>query len=114
MFIILQKLSVMGVAEFHSQKIYKSVILQVYIMTTIYVKKEVWKRLNALRQPGESLGEIIETLLDYYEATLPLEEDSLSDKEFSQLVASLHIPQEEFEKYLEKAKASFQRRQNDD
>ena len=81
-------------------------------MTTIYVEKDLWKRLNILKKPGDSMGKIIENLLDYYEQH---EEETnveyLSDEEFKELLDDLHIPDEEFEKYLEKTRETHGRRE---
>lgn len=32
-------------------------------MTTIHVKRDTWKKLNSLKEPGESMNEVIERLL---------------------------------------------------
>lgn len=32
-------------------------------MTTIHVKRDIWKKLNSLKEPGESMNEVIERLL---------------------------------------------------
>ena len=32
-------------------------------MTTLHVKKNTWKKLNSLKEPGESMNDVIERLL---------------------------------------------------
>lgn len=32
-------------------------------MTTIHVKEKVWKKLNSLKDPGQSMSDVIERLL---------------------------------------------------
>lgn len=39
-------------------------------MTTIHVKDEVWKKLNSLKEPGQSMNDVIEHLLAINESTL--------------------------------------------
>ncbi len=39
-------------------------------MTTIHVKDEVWKKLNSLKEPGQSMNDVIERLLSVNESAL--------------------------------------------
>jgi len=79
-------------------------------MTTLYVTERTWKRLNALRKPGDSLGVIIERLLDYYEHTESEKGvQHLSDEEFAELLDELHIDDGELSGYLEMTRKSFMR-----
>ena len=39
-------------------------------MTTLHVKDDVWKKLNSLKEPGQSMNDVIERLLAINESTL--------------------------------------------
>ena len=36
-------------------------------MTTIHVDENTWKKLNALKNPGESMNDVIRKILNYFE-----------------------------------------------
>ena len=33
-------------------------------MTTIHVREDIWKQLNALKEPGESMNDVIKRILE--------------------------------------------------
>ncbi len=48
-------------------------------MTTIHVKEETWQKLNQLKQPGETMDDVVRRLLKRYEITLANEQSGRID-----------------------------------
>lgn len=83
-------------------------------MTTIAINQQTWKRLQKLKQPPDTMNNIIELLLNYYEDNEDTSTSNmLSDQEFDELINDLHIPDKDFGIYLEKARLSFKGKSNE-
>jgi len=82
-------------------------------MTTIAINQQTWKRLQELKQQPDTMNDIIELLLNYYEDNEDTSTNNmLSDQEFDELIIDLHIPDKDFGIYLEKAHLSFKGKSN--
>ena len=52
------------------------------MITTISVDERNWKRLNALREPGQSMNDIISLILNYFEEEKQKNNDDFLSDEF--------------------------------
>ena len=81
-------------------------------MTTIHVKNDVWKKLNSLKKPGETMDDVIRKLLAIFseaqESTNALNEMEVSS--FDELLEEFcTIADEEFRETIEGTRRSFQK-----
>ncbi len=81
-------------------------------MTTIHVKDEVWKKLNSLKEPGQSMNDIIEHLLAINESTLKQGASESSTSSFEEFDALLDdfistISEKSIQETIEISRKSF-------
>ena len=78
-------------------------------MTTIHVDKETWKKLNTLKNPGESMNDVIRKILETFERN----ETKMTMKKFNpenfnkMLDEFCNIASEEIETVIEGTRKSF-------
>ena len=84
------------------------------IMTSISVSGEVWRKINMLRQPGETMNSVIEKLLSKTDKDTSDVGELLSDEDFDDLLNNLLVSEEDLKKYLEITRKSFARKHNED
>ncbi len=81
-------------------------------MTTIHVKDEVWKKLNSLKEPGQSMNEVIEHLLAINESNLRQRASENSTSSFEEFDALLDdfvstISEKSIQETIEISRKSF-------
>lgn len=83
-------------------------------MTSIAIKEKTWLKLNKLKEPGDTMDDVINRILGSY---IPEdnndESEVISDEEFNTLLDDLHADPNEFNGYLEKSRLSFSRKEID-
>ena len=81
-------------------------------MTTIHVKKDIWKKLNYMKKPGESMDDIIRKLLEFYNQYMEIENSlKISDeKSFNKLLDEFcSIADDEIQSIISGSRKSFQK-----
>ncbi|MBD3227622.1 MAG: hypothetical protein GF329_05480 [Candidatus Lokiarchaeota archaeon] len=79
-------------------------------MTTIHVKKEIWKILNMMKTPGESMNDVIVRLLEVYSKSNEdkLDAEKMSDEAFKELLNEFcDIANAEIDSIITGSKDSF-------
>ena len=80
-------------------------------MTTIHVKEKVWKKLNALKNPGESMNDVVEKILNFYERKdVEMYKNTVDPKIFDRMLDEFcKIASEDIERVIEGSRMSFKK-----
>lgn len=74
-------------------------------MTTIHIDDNTWKKLNQIRQVGESMNEVVQKLILL--SGLTKEDDIIDDRDFNIVLEEFVKLQEGIEDVIEESKTSF-------
>ncbi|HUX98741.1 MAG TPA: antitoxin VapB family protein [Candidatus Deferrimicrobium sp.] len=81
-------------------------------MTTIHVKEDTWKKLNVLKEPGESMDDVIRKLIEILNVNREIHEslDNSDSTSFEKLLEEFcNIADEETEIIIAGSKRGFQK-----
>jgi len=77
-------------------------------VTSISVKEKTWEALNKLKKAGNTMDDVIRSLLDFYKKNDNFSDEStISESEYNQLLDDLIVDNAKFNEYLEKSRSSF-------